>query len=177
MCSMKRPRRSRRRSSTFFRVQSPVHSAHVGQEMEVHYRWHPYFGCTVCIRRVEQRATGLFLKVQGPAGVVVSMPASMLDPVTCAGMTMGAPQVDRAALMELDQLLIDKGRNRRSPIDAEIVQEECHEDHQGPGRDAGFPTIDPIVRRKVPDGIEFTGTEQGEATAGTDPDASCRPPR
>jgi hypothetical protein len=107
--------------------------------MEVHYRWHPYFGCTVRVRRVEQRATGLFLKVQGPAGVVVSMAAWMLDPVTCAGMTMGAPQVDRAALMELDQLLIDKGRNRRSPIDAAIVQEECHEDRQGPGRDTGFP--------------------------------------
>jgi len=41
-----------------------------GRKMEVHYRWHPYFGCTVRIRRVEQRATGLFLKVQGPAGVV-----------------------------------------------------------------------------------------------------------
>jgi hypothetical protein len=108
---------------------SAVHSAHVGQEIEVHYRWHPYFGCTVRIRRVEQRATGLFLTVQGPTGVVVSMAAWMLDPVTCAGMTMGAPQVDRAALMELDQLLIDKSRNRRSPIDAAIVQEECHEDH------------------------------------------------
>jgi hypothetical protein len=100
----------------------PVHSAHVGQEIEVHYRWHPYFGCTVSIRRVEQRATGLFFKVQGPAGVVVSMAAWMLDPVTCAGMTIGTPQVDRAALIELDQLLIDKGRNRRSPIDAAIVQ-------------------------------------------------------
>ena len=54
---------------------------------------------------------------------------------------MGAPQVDRAALMELDQLLIDKGRNRRSPIDAAIVQEECHEDRQGPGRDTGFPEL------------------------------------
>lgn len=120
----------------FSQGQSPVHSAHVGQEIEVHYRWHPYFGCTVCIRRVEQRATGLFIKVRGPDGVVVSMAAWMLDPVTCAGMAMGAPQVDRAALMELDQLLIDKGRNRRSPIDAAIVQEECYGDRQGPGRDA-----------------------------------------
>jgi len=38
---------------------------------------------------------------------------------------MGAPQVDRAALVELDQLLIDKGRNRRSPIDTAIVQEDA----------------------------------------------------
>jgi hypothetical protein len=156
---------------------STVHSAHVGQELEVHYRWHPYFGCTVRVRRVEKRATGLFLKVQGPAGVVVSMAAWMLDPVTCAGMTVGAPQVDRAALVELDQLLIDKGRNRRSPIDAAIVQEECHEDHQSTGRDTGFPTIEPVVRRKVPGGIELTGPEQGEAAAGTNPDASRRSQR
>ncbi len=90
---------------------------------------------------------------------------------------MGAPQVDRAALVELDQLLIDKGRNRRSPIDAAIVQEECHEDRQSPGRDAGFPTIKPVVRRKLSGGIELTGTEQGEATAGTNPDAGDRPQR
>ena len=45
--------------------QSPVHSAHVGQELEVHYRWHPYFGSKVMVRRVEQRATGHFLEVSG----------------------------------------------------------------------------------------------------------------
>ena len=54
--------RSRRRATTFCRAPSPVHSAHVGQELEVHYRWHPYFGCKVVIRRVAQRATGRFLE-------------------------------------------------------------------------------------------------------------------
>jgi hypothetical protein len=44
-------------------VPSPVHSAHVGDEVEVHYRWHPYFGQKVCIRRVEQRATGQYLQI------------------------------------------------------------------------------------------------------------------
>lgn len=90
---------------------------------------------------MEQRAIGLFLKVQGPAGVVVSMAAWMLDPVACAGMTIGAPQVDRAALVELDQLLIDKGRNRRSPIDVAIVQEECHEDGKRQYADAHGRTV------------------------------------
>ena len=75
-------------------VPSPVHSAHVGEELEVHYRWHPYFGRKVGVRRVEQRATGRFLKVQGPAGIVVSIAGWMLDPVVCAGMTIGPPQVD-----------------------------------------------------------------------------------
>ncbi|HZX71496.1 MAG TPA: hypothetical protein VFE77_11825 [Rhodanobacter sp.] len=80
---------------------SPVHSAHVGQELEVHYRWHRYFGRKVSVRRVEQRATGQFLKVQGPAGTVVILAGWMLDPVICAGMTIGAPCVDLAALVEL----------------------------------------------------------------------------
>jgi hypothetical protein len=48
--------------------------------------------------------------------------------------------------MELHQLLIDNGRNRRSPIDTAIVQEERHEDHPSPGRDAGLPTVEPVVR-------------------------------
>ena len=47
--------------------------------MEVHYRRHPYFGRAVGVRRVEQRATGQFLKVQGPTGVVVSMAGWMFD--------------------------------------------------------------------------------------------------
>jgi hypothetical protein len=84
----------------------PVHSAHVGQELEVHYRYHPYFGRKVLVRRMEQRATGQFLSVQGPAGIVVSIAGWMLDPVICAGMTIGAPRVDLAALVELERLLI-----------------------------------------------------------------------
>ena len=32
-----------------------------------------------------RRATGLFLQVSGPAGVVVSIAGWMLDPVVCAG--------------------------------------------------------------------------------------------
>jgi hypothetical protein len=57
------------------------------------------------VRRVEQRATGQFLKVQGPAGVVVSIAGWMVDPVVCPGMTIGAPRVHLAALVELKQLL------------------------------------------------------------------------
>src|SRR5208283_3435560 len=78
----------------------------VAQELEVYYRWHPYFGCKVAVRRLEQRATGQFLKVQGPAGVVVSIAGWMLDPVICAAMAMGAPRVDLTALVELERLLI-----------------------------------------------------------------------
>jgi len=49
------------------------------------------------VRRVEHRATGQFLKVEGPSGIVVSIPGWMLDVHVCAGMKTGSPQVDLAA--------------------------------------------------------------------------------
>ena len=94
---------------------SPVHSAHVGQELEVHYRCHPYFGRKVLVRRVEQRATGQFLKVEGPTGIVVSIAGWMLDPVICAKMTIGTPRVDLAALIELKRLLMGVRQLRKLP--------------------------------------------------------------
>ena len=73
------------------------------------------------MRRVEQRATGRFLKVQGPAGVVVSMPAWMVDPVVYAGMTIGPPQVDLMALVDLRQLLMRTAIRTHSRSDHGIV--------------------------------------------------------
>jgi hypothetical protein len=51
------------------------------------------------------------------------MAAWMLDPVACAAMTVGPPRVAWAALIELDQLLIDARLNRAPPKRARIVQE------------------------------------------------------
>jgi hypothetical protein len=103
---------------------SPIHSARVGQELEARYRWHPYFGSKVTVRRVEQRATGQFLKVLGRAGVVVSMAGWMLDRVTCAGMTLGGPRVDLAALCDLKRLLIGAVKPALCRGDISIVPEE-----------------------------------------------------
>jgi hypothetical protein len=102
----------------------PVHSAHVGQELEVYYRYHPYFGRKVLVRRIAQRATGQFLSVQGPAGIVVLIAGWMLDPVICAGMTIGAPRVDLATLVELKRLLIGLATPAHSQSDVGIVREE-----------------------------------------------------
>jgi len=57
------------------------------------------------VRRVEQRATGQFLKVEGPSCVVVSIPGWMVDPLVCAEMSIGRPQVDLAALSDLTRLV------------------------------------------------------------------------
>jgi len=106
MGSKSRPRPNLRTDSSSCPEPLPVHSAHVGQELEVHYRCHPYCGRKVLVRRVEQRATGQFFKVQGPTGIVISIAGWMLDPAICAEMTVGAPWVDLAALIELRHLLI-----------------------------------------------------------------------
>jgi|TARA_B100000378_G_scaffold247279_1_gene219256 hypothetical protein len=60
-------------SQDFLPVAMPVNSAHVGDEVEVYYRWHPYFAQRVSIRRVEELATGRFLKLLGPTCVSISI--------------------------------------------------------------------------------------------------------
>jgi len=46
--------------------------------------------------------------------------AWMLDPATCAGMSLGAPRVTSAALAELHQLLTERGFRRSSRDDPTI---------------------------------------------------------
>ena len=119
-------------------MQSPVHSAHVGQELEVRYRWHPYFGCKITVRLVEQRASGTFLRVQGPTGAVVSIAGWMVDAVACAGMGMGAPRVDLAALIELKQLLSGEPKLAHCRNGVAVVPEEGHEISQIAGSSAAL---------------------------------------
>ena len=108
--------------------QSPGHSAHVGQEVEVHYRWHPLYGRRVRRQYSEQRAAGRFVHVEAAPGVVTVVAAWMLDPVACAGMEIGAPRVAVSALVDLHHLLIERGFRRSSRGDPNIVQEEQDED-------------------------------------------------
>ena len=161
---------------TSFPMPLPVHSAHVGQELEVHYRWHPYFGNKVGIRRVEQRATGQFLKVLGPAGVVVSIADWMLDPIVCAAMTMGAAGVDLAALVELERLLIAGANPADSWSDSAIVREEDHDAFQIAGHDIRSAN-ELVVRHQEIGGIDLPGEGQGHLDAGSDSDAGGRSQR
>ena len=64
------------------------HSAHVGQEVEVHYRWHPLYGRRVRRHYVERRVGGEVVHVEVAPGVVMVVAAWMLDPVACAGMEL-----------------------------------------------------------------------------------------
>src|SRR5262245_5657557 len=79
--------------------QAPGHSAHVGQEVKVHYRWHPLYGRRVRWHYSEQRIAGQVVHVEAMPGVFTAIAAWMLDPVACAGMaTIEAPPVAASAL-------------------------------------------------------------------------------
>lgn len=105
----------------------PRHSAHVGQELEIHYRWHPLYGRKVRYRDSEQRGPGDVVHVDDGSGMVTVVPAWMLDPVVCGGMKLGEPRVSVAALRELHHRLVERGLRTDSSNDSTIVQEECDE--------------------------------------------------
>ena len=131
----KRSRSPRARSGTkrytraehCHRRQSPGHSAHVGREVEVHYRWHALYQRRVRRQYVERRTGSEVVHVEVAPGVVIVVAAWMLDPAACAGMELGAPHVAVSALAELHQLLTERGF-RRSSRDDSIVQEEQYEE-------------------------------------------------
>jgi hypothetical protein len=95
--------RNQRRGNSCGQRQSPGHSAHIGQEVEVHYRWQALYGR--CLRRqyVERRAGGDVVHVEVAPGVVIVMAGWVLDPAACAGMSLGALRVTLAGLAELHQ--------------------------------------------------------------------------
>ena len=105
----------------------PGHSAHIGQEVEVHYRWHALYGRRVRCQRSEQRGAGPVVYLETAPGVVIVAAAWILDPAACAGMALGAPRVAVSALDELHHLLIERGFRRSSLDDPTIVQEEQDE--------------------------------------------------
>src|SRR6516165_8782580 len=121
-------------SSCCGQAQSCGHSAHVGQEVEVCYRWHALYGRRVRCQYRERRAGGEIVHVEVAPGVFIVMAAWMLDPAACAGMTLGAPRVSISALAEVHRLLIERGFRRSFLDDSSIVQEE----QDGKVADTGF---------------------------------------
>src|SRR5229473_1583389 len=144
------------------RWQSPGHSAHVGHEVEVHYRWHALYGRRVRRQYVERRAGVEVVHVEVTPGVVIVVAAWMLDPVACAGMGFGAPRVAVSALVELHHLLIEGGFRRSSGDDPTIVQGEQDEKPA----DTGAATRSPApaqhsVRLRKASGDEPLGAQHG----------------
>jgi hypothetical protein len=117
--------RCRRIATTGAREQSRGHSAHIGAEVVIHYRWHPLHGRRLRRHYSERRAIGEVVHVEVSPGVVTIVPGWMLDPVVCARMGFGAPRVAVSALAELHDLLTNLGFRQSSATD--VAEETRHE--------------------------------------------------
>jgi hypothetical protein len=93
----------------------------------VHYPWHPLYRQHVHRQYSERRVAGEVVHIEAASGVVTVVPAWMLDPVACAGMTIGTPRVALAALTDLHLLLTAQGFRRSSTDGTNAVREEQDE--------------------------------------------------
>lgn len=136
-CAWRRIRSSRRASSCGL-WESLGHSAHVGQEVEVFYCWHPLYGRRVRRQYSQRRANGEVVHVEVGPGVVIVVAAWMLNAAACARMGLGAPRASADALAELHLLLLQRGLRRSCAG----VRHTCEERHDLCTQTA--PTVDDI---------------------------------
>jgi hypothetical protein len=168
-------------SSCGARPQSRSHSAHIGQDVVIHYRWHPLYGRSVRRIQGERRASGEFVHVELTPGVVTILPAWKLDVVYCAGLKVGAPQVSLAALCTLHELLV-ACESRLVSADGNTVTQEAHDGISSTARtkDAacskiGAPAPDsttparPRSRRRATAGHDTGGAPSRPEFAGASP--------
>lgn len=125
------------------------------------------------MRRVEHRATGQFLKVEGPSGVVVSVPAWMLDLHVCAALKIGNPQVDLAALADLKRLVALMAPATNSPRETGIAREEADEEARCACVDLG-QADEPDLRAAETGGDDWDRAGESNNDACTNSDAGRR---
>src|SRR5262249_10583078 len=120
----------------------------------IQYRWHPLYGHRVRRIQSERRASGELVHVELTPGAVTILPAWKLDPVYCAGLKVGAPQVSLAALCSLRELLI-ASESRLVSADGYIVTQEAQDEStvtsrtkDGAGLQAHGPEGSPPARSR-----------------------------
>lgn len=113
----------------------PVHSTHVAAETTLHYRWHPYFGKKVRRYHSVHRSDGEFVYVEKDPGIVLLLPAWMLDLTVCSTMQLGTPRVALHALCDLHETLMMFGFRPDSSGDDTLAEHnnEEFEDKVGGG--------------------------------------------
>lgn len=77
---------------------------------------------------IDRRKDGSVAHVETAPGNVIVIPTWMLDPIACAGMEIGEPQVSLKALIDLAVLLTAQGARKSSTIARAFVEEVPHED-------------------------------------------------
>jgi hypothetical protein len=161
--------------------QSRGHSAHIGQEVIIHYRWHPLYGRSA--RRIQSKrcVSGDVVRVELSPGAVTVLPAWKLDAVYCAGLKVGAPRVSLPALRALHELLI-ACESRLVSAGGNIVRQETQdgsavavrtEDGARSGAETqpagGATPVGPHSRRRTISGDDAGGTPSRAEGAGAAP--------
>ena len=121
------------------------------------------------MRRVERRATGEFIKVEGPSGVVVSVPAWMIDLHFCAALKIGIPQVDLAALADLKRLVARTSPPANSPSETGSARKEADEKANCACAKT-WPAYEPDIRAAETGGDDWdrAGESNNDACANSD---------
>jgi CheY-like chemotaxis protein len=103
-----------------------VHSAHISQYVEIHYRWHAFYGRKVRRLYAERRSEREIVVVETEPGTAIVLAAWMLDAVVCAAMRFGHPAADIAALADLHRLLRALRLRRTCSGEPSTVEEVHH---------------------------------------------------
>jgi hypothetical protein len=119
------------------------------------------------VRWSEWRGGGRVVFAETMPGIVTVVPEWMLDPIVCAGMTEGTPQVTVEALINLQRDLLDAGFRRSSEDDPNTVRETQHEPsiEVGAAGHAAASTRPGVQRRKTA-GAEPGRTQDGGRATG-----------
>ena len=104
----------------------PIHSTHVGQIYQVHYRWHAYFGADVKVHQVLNRSDGQLVRFEHDAGIVIDAPSWVLDATYCRSFDLGDGRTSLEALFELSFILKELGYRRSFKADG-IPSEARHD--------------------------------------------------
>ena len=159
------------------------HSAHAGEDVVIHYRWHPLCGRRLRRHHSERRAGSNFVHVEVAPGVVTVVAAWMLDPGACTGMEIGQPRVAAGELADLHRLLTGLGFRTDSRSDSDVAQGSSDEastaeysasdasDDDGAGRDG--PAEDDASGVRIPtqggQGFRFDPGPHSDLMAATIP--------
>ena len=158
------------------------HNAHVTEEREVFYPWHPWFGHVVHVHEIVGRDGVTLFRcgvTENRTGRCLDVPSWMFDRAACLHLRRAdAPQVDRAALERLRTLMSGAaGRapsahsmvGARHPIpvtrgDADVAQEPSGPDRSArpvpsalPGARSGQPAEGRTADGGTPDGADAGG--------------------
>ena len=163
-------------------AQFPVHSAHIGQEVEIHYLWHPLYGRRVKVKDIERRGGGQVVHVEADPGVIRMIAGWMLDAAICSAMVLGEPRVTVATLHNLHQLLVDLHLRGNSPDGSTNVREKRN--GQSAKRRSSRSTViavdaapdEPDVRRGRASGDERGATGKHAQASRMPVDAGCGHP-